>query len=209
MIKAKDLQRHPEDDRIVVINSMEDFHLWENRKALGFKGMILHNALPEVQLRFISKDISDVINKHINDSAANNEHICSTKKVLPDALQEWGYSPLTIDTIMKCSDLIQQLNHGLRRNFFIRKNSDHPKEPHKHGRTLSISFSGPSTQMVKKDFQFTPQEEKDGQTDTSKPNPADLYSIPAGSLIIFEDLWHLAPSLKKDSDETPRTTLII
>jgi len=149
MTNTKDLQRHPEDDRIVVIKNLE-----ENLKKIG-------------------------------------------------------YSDLTVERVMQCSKLLQDINSGMSDSIFLRTNCDWPKKPHTHGTTLGMAFSGAGTVMVKDSFQFTAEEQRDKKTITSRPTAEDVYSLSVNDLVVFEGIWHYAPPLKGDENEAPRTNLII
>lgn len=221
MIKAEDLKRHPEDDRVVIINSMEDFNLWEHRKALGFKAVLLPKAFSEEECDFIAKDIVRATQQKAEtpDNVTEAFEETSYKAIMkpvgeytPEGLQkDHNFAPLTVEKIEKCADLFKRLAEKKRfsvDNIHIRTNSTHPHYPHTHGVSVAAVFSGTGTRFVKPDYEFT-GENLDENGHEKVPDPQYIYTVNAGDLMMFEDIWHIAGQLPENKSSPPRTQLLI
>lgn len=207
--------------KVAVVQSLDDFTLWQQRAELDINTIICRYPADMAHL----KDISERLVRHAqNDESYDFNPLTHENMTAPNALRgqftiyERGWrtdlqddrgitfpkTPRQIQAIdMGLDNIVSDLTHtfivkaGASEGKSIyslhaRINSDYPRIPHKHDETIAMSLTGDGTVIYADDA------------------CEQGYTLKAGEVALFDEtVMHNGPEYNPSWEDEPRTNLII
>lgn len=203
LFRAND--RHPVDERVLVIQNMEDFRLWRERNKLKINGLIYPYRISKLSLDRAKASVVEAFRRKPSSRFFVTSYAQATyERHMPDNirftedLRKDGLNNPAVRILKNLTDafMVRAGNQEwkTRARPSLRLNSTHPQFFHAHAPTMTFAFSGGGTVCKN-----TP-EDVDG----------DVYKVPTGYAgLLGEDIAHRARRPKPSWEENPRVTLII
>ena len=207
LFRAND--RHPVDERVLIIQDMEDFRLWRERAKLGISGIIWDLDIDEQTKKGIVRELDawrDKVSSNRDEPISRRIFLPKdgkyTEKTSPDNRCDIAIGPLTFgisNSLVTAYDLatevISKRTTYSTMQAYYRVNSTHPRSWHTHPETITCAFQQSGTVC---------------HNGPSNYEIGDQYALdPFQAGLMSDEISHKAYQNTEDFAETPRYNTVI